>query len=160
MARDQLVKKIRDWVGVSCGVKITGTNSAEIYAPKGVVSTLIGKGGENIRDLQDELGGMKLSVSSFAEMPDDVHVPVEDHYETLERRARSPEAWSIPSAAESRKREKIAKNRNHLIFHQFSEDGLMKARHSGVFMAQSPDGTGTAPVRITIPQHRLLVALE
>ena len=43
LARDQLVKKIRDWVGVSCGVKITGTNSAEIYAPKGVVSTLIGK---------------------------------------------------------------------------------------------------------------------
>ena len=75
----------QDWVGVSCGVKITGSNSAEIYAPKGVVATLIGKGGENIRDLQEELGGMKLSVSSFAEMPDDVHVPVEDHYETLER---------------------------------------------------------------------------
>jgi ATPase len=93
LARDQLIKKIRDWVGVSCGVKITGTNSAEIYAPKGVVSTLIGKGGENIRDLQDELGGMKLSVASFGEMPDDVHVPVEDHHETLERRARESKAW-------------------------------------------------------------------
>ena len=54
LARDQLIKKIRDWVGVSCGVKITGSNSAEIYAPKGVVATLIGKGGENIRDLQEE----------------------------------------------------------------------------------------------------------
>ena len=93
LARDQLVNKIRDWVGVQCGVKITGTNSAEIYAPKGVVSTLIGKGGENIRDLQDELGGMKLSVSSFAEMPDDVQVMTEDHYETLERRARESKAW-------------------------------------------------------------------
>ena len=57
------------------------------------MSTLIGKGGENIRDLQDELGGMKLSVASFGEMPDDVHVPVEDHYETLERRARESKAW-------------------------------------------------------------------
>ncbi len=93
LARDQLINKIRDWVGVSCAVKITGSNSAEIYAPKGVVATLIGKGGENIRDLQEELGGMKLSVSSFAEMPNDVQVPVEDHYETLERRARESKAW-------------------------------------------------------------------
>ena len=69
LARDQLVRKIRDWVGVQCGVKITGSNSAEIYAPKGMVATLIGKGGENIKDLQEELGGMKLSVQSFAEMP-------------------------------------------------------------------------------------------
>jgi len=93
LARDQLVKKIRDWVGVQCGVKITGNNSAEIYAPKGMVATLIGKGGENIRDLQDELGGMKLSVSSFSEMPNDVKVDTEDKYETLERRARESKAW-------------------------------------------------------------------
>ena len=106
LARDQLVKKIRDWVGVSCGVKITGTNSAEIYAPKGVVSTLIGKGGENIRDLQDELGGMKLSVSSFAEMPDDVHVPVEDHYETLERRARESRAWEYSKRGRKSKKKR------------------------------------------------------
>tara|TARA_B100001559_G_C16493328_1_gene619498 strand:- start:516 stop:1865 length:1350 start_codon:yes stop_codon:yes gene_type:complete len=106
LARDQLVKKIRDWVGVSCGVKITGTSSAEIYAPKGVVSTLIGKGGENIRDLQDELGGMKLSVSSFAEMPDDVHVPVEDHYETLERRARESKPWEYSKRGRKSKKRK------------------------------------------------------
>ena len=93
LARDQLVDKIRQWVGVQCGVKITGTNSAEIYAPKGMVATLIGKGGENIRDLQDELGGMKLSVASFSEMPNDVHVATEDPYETLERRAKESKAW-------------------------------------------------------------------
>lgn len=93
LARDQLVEKIRQWVGVQCGVKITGTNSAEIYAPKGMVATLIGKGGENIRDLQDELGGMKLSVASFSEMPNDVHVANEDPYETLERRAKESKAW-------------------------------------------------------------------
>ena len=29
------------------------------------------------------------------------------------------------------------------------KDGLMKARHSRLIMAQSPDGSGTAPVRIT-----------
>ena len=93
LARDQLVKKIRDWVGVQCAVKITGTNSAEIYAPKGMVATLIGKGGENIRDLQEELGGMKLSVSSFAEMPNDVKFTPEERYETLERRARESQSW-------------------------------------------------------------------
>ena len=36
---------------------------------------------------------MKLSVASFGEMPDDVHVPVEDRYETLERRAKESKAW-------------------------------------------------------------------
>ena len=105
LARDQLVKKIRDWVGVQCAVKITGTNSAEIYAPKGMVATLIGKGGENIRDLQEELGGMKLSVSSFSEMPNDVKFTPEERYETLERRAKESQAWEyLKKGRKSRKR--------------------------------------------------------
>lgn len=93
LARDQLVHKIRQWVGVQCGVKITGSNSAEIYAPKGMVSTLIGKGGDNIRSLQDELGGIRLSVSPFSEMPDDVQVMSEDPYEVQDRRSRESRAW-------------------------------------------------------------------
>tara|TARA_B100000212_G_scaffold119809_1_gene89601 strand:+ start:391 stop:1740 length:1350 start_codon:yes stop_codon:yes gene_type:complete len=105
LARDQLVKKIRDWVGVQCAVKITGTNSAEIYAPKGMVATLIGKGGENIRDLQEELGGMKLSVSSFSEMPNDVKFTPEERYETLELRAKESQAWEYSKKGrKSRKR--------------------------------------------------------
>ena len=101
LAREQLVQKIKQWVGVQCGVKITGPNSAEIYAPKGMVATLIGKGGENIQSLQDELGGMKLSVSSFAEMPDDVYVDIEDPYETLEQRARRATDDADDSASRS-----------------------------------------------------------
>ncbi len=93
LARDQLVHKIRQWVGVQCGVKITGSNSAEIYAPKGMVSTLIGKGGDNIRSLQDELGGIRLSVSPFSEMPDDVQVMSEDPYEVQDRRSRESRVW-------------------------------------------------------------------
>jgi ATPase len=93
LARDQLVQKIRQWVGVQCGVKITGPNSAEIYAPKGMVSTLIGKGGENIRSLQEELGGLRLSVSTFSEMPNDVQVMSEEPFEVQDRRARESKAW-------------------------------------------------------------------
>tara|TARA_B110001452_G_scaffold123457_1_gene102355 strand:+ start:1017 stop:2369 length:1353 start_codon:yes stop_codon:yes gene_type:complete len=93
LARDQLVHKIRQWVGVQCGVKITGSNSAEIYAPRGMVATLIGKGGENIRSLQDELGGLKLSVSTFAEMPDDVQVMSEEPFEVQDRRSRQSKGW-------------------------------------------------------------------
>ena len=93
LARDQLVHKIRQWVGVQCGVKITGSNSAEIYAPKGMVSTLIGKGGDNIRSLQEELGGMRLSVSPFSEMPDDVQVMSQDAYEVQDRRSREARSW-------------------------------------------------------------------
>jgi len=102
LARDQLVHKIRQWVGVQCGVKITGSNSAEIYAPKGMVSTLIGKGGDNIRSLQDELGGIRLSVSPFSEMPDDVQVMSEDPYEVQDRRSRESRAWE-PSRKGGRK---------------------------------------------------------
>jgi len=93
LARDQLVHKIRQWVGVQCGVKFTGPNTAEIYAPKGMVSTLIGKGGENIRSLQEELGGLKLNVSSFAEMPDDVQVISDDPYAIQDHLARESRAW-------------------------------------------------------------------
>ena len=96
LARDQLVHKIRQWVGVQCGVKITGSNSAEIYAPRGMVATLIGKGGENIRSLQDELGGLKLSVSTFAEMPDDVQVMSEEPFEVQDRRSRQSKSWENP----------------------------------------------------------------
>jgi ATPase len=93
LARDQLSQKIRQWVGVQCGVKITGSNSAEIYAPKGMVSTLIGKGGENIRSLQEELGGLRLSVSTFSEMPDDVQVMSEEPFEAQDRRSRESKGW-------------------------------------------------------------------
>jgi ATPase len=103
LARDQLVHKIQQWVGVQCGVKITGQNSAEIYAPKGMVATLIGKGGENIRDLQDELGGMKLSVSSFSEMPDDVQVK-NDVYTIEDRFAAGSKPWNNKKGGRKNKR--------------------------------------------------------
>jgi transcription antitermination factor NusA-like protein len=74
-------------------VKFTSQGSAEIYVPKGMVSTLIGKGGENIRSLQDELGGLRLSVSSFREMPEDVQVGGDDHDEVQDRRASEAKAW-------------------------------------------------------------------
>tara|TARA_B100001996_G_C18542007_1_gene547275 strand:- start:459 stop:926 length:468 start_codon:yes stop_codon:yes gene_type:complete len=103
LARDQLVHKIQQWVGVQCGVKITGQNSAEIYAPKGMVATLIGKGGENIRDLQEELGGMKLSVSSFAEMPDDVQVKNEV-YTIEDRYAADSKPWNNRKGRKSKRK--------------------------------------------------------
>ena len=106
LARDQLVHRIRQWVGVQCGVKFTSQGSAEIYVPKGMVSTLIGKGGENIRSLQDELGGLRLSVSSFREMPEDVQVGGGDHEEVQDRRASESRAWEY-----SRKGRKGSKGR-------------------------------------------------
>ncbi|MED6338833.1 MAG: ATPase, T2SS/T4P/T4SS family, partial [Candidatus Thermoplasmatota archaeon] len=93
LARDQVVQRIRQWVGVQCGVKFTSPNSADIYVPKGMISTLIGKGGENIKFLQEELGSIRLNVSSISDMPSDVYVYNEDPYERQERRARESRAW-------------------------------------------------------------------
>ena len=39
-----------------------------------MISVLIGKGGENVRSLENELGGVKLRISSFEDMPSDVEV--------------------------------------------------------------------------------------
>ena len=46
---------------------------------------------------------MKLSVSSFAEMPDDVHVPVEDHYETLSAEPENQKRGNTQSAVGNRR---------------------------------------------------------
>ncbi|MDP6870441.1 MAG: ATPase, T2SS/T4P/T4SS family [Candidatus Poseidoniaceae archaeon] len=106
LARDQIVQRIRQWVGVKCGVKFTSQGSAEIYVPKGMVSTIIGKGGENIKFLQEELGGIRLSVSSLNDMPSDVYLYSEDSFETQERRAHESRAWeySKKSGKKSKKR--------------------------------------------------------
>ena len=74
MAGEKLVDYIRDWVGVQSGVKFTSDRSAEIYVPSGMIATVIGKGGENIRALENELGGIKLKVLSINEMPRDVRI--------------------------------------------------------------------------------------
>ena len=93
LAKDQLALKIRQWVGVECGVKFKSQSSAEIFVPKSIVATLIGKGGENIRSLQEELGGMHLTVSQLSEMPDDVKIHGEPGLEFQDRMALESQAW-------------------------------------------------------------------
>ena len=93
LAKDQLAQKIRQWVGVQCGVKFKSQSSAEIFVPKSMVATLIGKGGENIRSLQDELGGMHLTISQLSEMPDDVVIQGEKGMEFQDRMAYESRAW-------------------------------------------------------------------
>jgi hypothetical protein len=58
-----------------------------------MVATLIGKGGENIRSLQDELGGMHLTISQLSEMPDDVVIQGEKGMEFQDRMAYESRAW-------------------------------------------------------------------
>ncbi|HII20495.1 MAG TPA: hypothetical protein HA312_04650, partial [Candidatus Poseidonia sp.] len=46
-----------------------------IYAPANMISTLVGRGGENVKQLQNELGGMRLSIESFKDMPEGMEQP-------------------------------------------------------------------------------------
>ena len=62
LAKDSLVRNIRDWIGVECQVQFTSNTNANIYVSENMVATLVGKGGANIRQLQDDLGGISLSV--------------------------------------------------------------------------------------------------
>ena len=69
LAQKQLVHTIRQWAGVNVRVRFTSDASATVYAPKNMISTLVGRGGDNVRALQDQLGGLRLSIESLDEMP-------------------------------------------------------------------------------------------
>ena len=75
MAKERIVETVRQWVGVDCQVRFSSDSSAVIYAPANMISTLVGRGGENVKQLQNELGGMRLSIESFKDMPEDMEQP-------------------------------------------------------------------------------------
>ena len=94
LAKEQIIQEIRRWVGVKCEVKFTGQTSATIYAPKSMVSTLIGKGGDNIRALQNELGGLSLKVEPMSAFEGKRSTDHRDSdYDIQDRRSRGARAW-------------------------------------------------------------------
>ena len=112
LARDQLVHIIQQWVGVQCQVQFKGEGSATIYAPQNMISTLIGKGGENVRQLQDELGGMQLNIESFDEMPESLGAPVNPHWRDVsDRRSKGSRAWEHNARGTKPRKNKGKKNR-------------------------------------------------
>jgi hypothetical protein len=59
-----------------------------------MISTLVGRGGDNVRALQDQLGGLRLSIESMDEMPGSVDVS--DHAiwdDDQDRRAHQSKAY-------------------------------------------------------------------
>lgn len=112
LARDQLVHIIQQWVGVQCQVQFKGEGSATIYAPQNMISTLIGKGGENVRQLQDELGGMQLNIESFDEMPESLGAPTNPHWRDVsDRRSKGSRAWEHNARGTKPRKNKGKKNR-------------------------------------------------
>ena len=112
LARDQLVHIIQQWVGVQCQVQFKGEGSATIYAPQNMISTLIGKGGENVRQLQDELGGMQLNIESFDEMPESLGAPANPHWRDVsDRRSKASRAWEHNARGTKPRKNKGKKNR-------------------------------------------------
>lgn len=93
LAKDSLVRNIRDWIGVECQVQFTSNTAANIYVPSNMVATLVGKGGTNIRQLQEDLGGISLSVKTFDEMPDNLPRPNPNWEDPQGRRSRDSKAW-------------------------------------------------------------------
>lgn len=103
MAKDHIVATVRQWVGVECQVKFTSESSAVIYAPSNMISTLVGKGGENVKQLQNELGGIRLSIESFEDMPEGMEQPNRHWYENK----RQNKGWE-----HSQKRGKSGRNKS------------------------------------------------
>ena len=94
LAQKQLVHTIRQWAGVNVRVRFTSDASATVYAPKDMISTLVGRGGDNVRALQDQLGGLRLSIESLDEMPDSGDVSEDkDWDDDQDRRAYQSKAY-------------------------------------------------------------------
>ena len=70
LAQKQLIHTIRQWAGVHVRVQFTSDASATVYAPKNMISTLVGRGGDNVRALQEQLGGLRLSIESLDDLPE------------------------------------------------------------------------------------------
>lgn len=112
LARDQLIHIIQQWVGVECRVQFKGESSATVYAPQNMISTLIGKGGENVRQLQDELGGMQLNIESFEDMPESMGAPSNPHWRDVsDRRSKGSRAWEHNARGTKPRKNKGKKNR-------------------------------------------------
>jgi len=112
LARDQLAHIIQQWVGVQCQVDFKGESSATIYAPQNMISTLIGKGGENVRQLQEELGGIHLSIESFEDMPENLSRPASNAWRDVsDRRSRESKAWEYSSRGSKGRKNKGKQNR-------------------------------------------------
>ena len=69
-----MIHTIRQWAGVHVRVQFTSDTAATVYAPSNMISTLVGRGGDNVRALQDQLGGLRLTIESLDDAPnsDDV----------------------------------------------------------------------------------------
>ena len=112
LARDQLVHIIQQWVGVECSVQFKGESSATVYAPQNMISTLIGKGGENVLQLQDELEGMQLNIESFEDMPESMGAPSNPHWRDVsDRRSKGGRAWEHNARGTKPRKNKGKKNR-------------------------------------------------
>lgn len=64
LASEQLRHQLRRYVDGSFDVEITSDNAATIYAPERVIPMLVGKGGSNVKQLQD-IVGLKLDIRPF-----------------------------------------------------------------------------------------------
>ena len=94
LAKTALIRKIREWVGVESQIQFLSDSSANIYVPSNMISTLVGRGGDNIRQLQDDLGGIALSVKSLKEMPEGMENPRNPYwYDQQDSRSKAGRAW-------------------------------------------------------------------
>ena len=104
LAQHQISQTIRQWVGVECAVHFTSDTSAKVFVPQHMVATLVGKGGRNVRELQDELGGINLGIEPFEAMPEGLERPNPYWEDPQERRAAESRAWEQPRSRRKNKR--------------------------------------------------------
>lgn len=68
LASDQLQHVLRRYIDGPFEVEVSGENSAIVYAPERIIPMLIGKGGSNVKQLEEAIG-MKVDIRPLAKKP-------------------------------------------------------------------------------------------
>ena len=69
LAAEELKRLARSFTGVHVHhVIFTGESAAEIYVDEGAIGVIVGPGGDSIRALEEEVGGVRLKVKGYKEL--------------------------------------------------------------------------------------------
>ncbi|MBC88248.1 MAG: hypothetical protein CMB12_03060 [Euryarchaeota archaeon] len=110
LASEELRRLIRGFTGVRVHhVQFTGESNAEVYVDEAAIGSVVGPGGDSVRALEEEVGGIRLKIKGYKELSHalrreiDQRAHLQDHGFDLSTSSRS---WEYSKGGRKGKRKK------------------------------------------------------
>ena len=69
LASEELRRLIRGFTGVRVHhVQFTGESNAEVFVDEAAIGSVVGPGGDSVRALEEEVGGIRLKIKGYKEL--------------------------------------------------------------------------------------------